>query len=342
MKRRAQLALLIVVVAYFIGVLIAQQPPVVFTITQPTDVYKVTWDHDGKETDHYEVRFKQSDPWLPIGKPAPPHPVYAMPSLALGTYNVDVRACNDTECVSAMQPYSFTVAVPRPYGPLPGTWMSQDVGFVGQLGTASFSNGVYTLEGGGQDIYGEADGFRYVYQPMPDGDVTITAHVAAIKKTGDGWAKAGVMMRASLDPKAPHVLMTLLGNPPAPWDGVYAQLIFRDGKTPLGQALSVAADATKAKPSWVRLKRASNIVTGFYSVDGKTWFDGSRGAVAVPPGMAYIGLALSANTTQALNTATFDSVLVEQAGQKKLEDVPPAAPSDVKPINPTPLPDGRK
>ena len=55
----------------------------------------------------------------------------------------------------------------------------------------------FRIAGAGADIWGTADAFRYVYQPLA-GDGTIVARVASVQST-NAWVKAGVMMsRATL------------------------------------------------------------------------------------------------------------------------------------------------
>ena len=75
-----------------------------------------------------------------------------------------------------------------------------DVGTVGHPGhPGPYTNGSYTLTGSGSDIWGNADAFNYVYQTL-NGDGEIVARVVSLSNT-DPWAKAGVMIRQSLDPE---------------------------------------------------------------------------------------------------------------------------------------------
>ena len=91
--------------------------------------------------------------------------------------------------------------------PLPTPWVTQDIGSVGVTGSASFANNTFTVKGSGVDIWGNADSFRYVYQPL-SGDGEIVARVASLQNTHT-WAKAGVMIRESLNPDARHVFVAL-------------------------------------------------------------------------------------------------------------------------------------
>src|SRR5262249_26803086 len=65
-------------------------------------------------------------------------------------------------------------------GGLPIPWLSDDVGAVGATGSASHSAGTFTVRGSGADIWGTADGFRFVYQPL-GGDGEIVARVTAVQ-----------------------------------------------------------------------------------------------------------------------------------------------------------------
>lgn len=88
--------------------------------------------------------------------------------------------------------------------PAPGIWQSQDVGAVGAVDGASESGNPITVRGSGADIWGNVDGFRFLYRALR-GDGQIEARVAAIGNT-HGWAQAGLMIRESLAPGAMNVL----------------------------------------------------------------------------------------------------------------------------------------
>src|SRR5690348_7507345 len=80
---------------------------------------------------------------------------------------------------------------------LPPNWADQDIGTPSQTGSASFANGVWTVAGGGADIWTAADQFHFAYEPAGDSMVLI-AHVTGVQNS-DPWAKVGVMLRDSVD-----------------------------------------------------------------------------------------------------------------------------------------------
>jgi hypothetical protein len=81
---------------------------------------------------------------------------------------------------------------------LPTAWMRQDIGNVGTAGTAGFLDGTFTLQASGSDIWGDADAFSFVSQPL-SGDCLITARLTSMSPT-DYWAKAGFTVQTSVAP----------------------------------------------------------------------------------------------------------------------------------------------
>jgi hypothetical protein len=49
---------------------------------------------------------------------------------------------------------------------LPSPWLNRDVGSVAAAGSASYTNGILTVNASGADICGTSDEFHYVYQPL--------------------------------------------------------------------------------------------------------------------------------------------------------------------------------
>src|SRR5437763_13676961 len=80
---------------------------------------------------------------------------------------------------------------------LPAPWTNQDVGATGAAGSASFSSNTFTVRGAGSDIWGAADAFQFVFQPISS-DAQIIARVVSVQNTNT-YAKAGIMLRETLD-----------------------------------------------------------------------------------------------------------------------------------------------
>ena len=97
-------------------------------------------------------------------------------------------------------------ACPRLRSPRP--WKHADLGNVSLAGDAlSTGDNAFSLKASGDDIWNGADAFHFVYRDL-SGDGIIIARVLAMSDT-DPWAKAGVMIRASLAAGAAHAFTAL-------------------------------------------------------------------------------------------------------------------------------------
>src|SRR5207248_661150 len=83
----------------------------------------------------------------------------------------------------------------------------QDIGTPAPAGSASYASGQFTVKGSGADIWGGADEFHFVYQPL-SGNGTLIARVASQQNTSS-WAKSGIMIRQSLAADSAHAFIAL-------------------------------------------------------------------------------------------------------------------------------------
>jgi len=183
---------------------------------------------------------------------------------------------------------------PPPSSALPSPWANQDVGAVAAAGSASYSNGTFTVAGSGADIWGTADAFQFVYQALA-GDGQIVARVTNMQNT-NSFAKAGVMVRETPGASASFVMLD--ANPNG-----NIEFMSRAGT---GASVTWLAGATQARPAWLRLARSGSTFTASVSADGTTWR--TVGSTTVTMGSnVFVGLIVCSHTTT-LNTSTFDNV----------------------------------
>jgi len=150
----------------------------------------------------------------------------------------------------------------------------------------------------GSDIWGNSDQFRLVYKQL-SGDGSIVARVDNIAPS-DVWAKAGVMIRESLEVGSTHAMVVV-----TPSNGVSFQ------RRPQADAASASTDAAGlAAPYWVKLTRTGNTFTAQRSEDGNAWVDLAP-AAPVQIAMAadvYIGLAVTSHNANVATLAEFSNV----------------------------------
>ena len=85
-------------------------------------------------------------------------------------------------------------------------WKSADIGDT-KKGSTKEEGGKIIIEANGADIWGSADGCRYVYQEV-SGDFEISARVVSLERANE-WSKAGLMARQSLDANSPHTFLNV-------------------------------------------------------------------------------------------------------------------------------------
>jgi regulation of enolase protein 1 (concanavalin A-like superfamily) len=181
---------------------------------------------------------------------------------------------------------------------LPPPWTDVDVGAVTIAGSAGDLSGTFTATASGNDIWGTADAFHFVYQQMT-GDGTVQARVDTIQNV-NAWSKAGVMIRETLAANSKHANMLVSA----------AKGVALQWRAATGGSSSSVAGSLSAPPRWVRLVRAGNTFTGYESTDGTTWTQVSSQTISMAS-TVYVGLSVTSHTTSATTTATIDSVTVQ-------------------------------
>lgn len=180
---------------------------------------------------------------------------------------------------------------------LPSPWLNRDIGGPTPAGSAAVASGTFTIAAGGTDIWDLSDQFQFVYQPI-QGDTEIVARVTGLERTHD-WAKAGVMIRETLNPDSRHLSMFATGA--SGWS-------YQD-RTITGGTTFHTPGPSGAPNGWVRLVRQGNTFTAYHSTDGNTWSTVGTDTVSLAS-TVYVGLAVTSHDPGALTSATFTNVTV--------------------------------
>jgi regulation of enolase protein 1 (concanavalin A-like superfamily) len=178
---------------------------------------------------------------------------------------------------------------------LPAWQTGADVGAPAIAGSASFSDGRYTVRGSGADIGGSSDQFHYVYQAV-NGDVDIIARVVSLQATGQ-WPKAGVMIRETLAANSRHALAFS-----SPTRGYAFQW-----RTTTGGGSTRTSGGAGTAPGWVRLIRKGNVFSAYRSTNGTSWAGMGTATFAMNE-TVYVGIAVTSNTVAAATTAVVDNL----------------------------------
>lgn len=173
----------------------------------------------------------------------------------------------------------------------------RDIGGVRHGGSYEIDGDRITIEAGGDDIWNRDDEFHFASQVL-EGDGEIVARVTGVEETHN-WAKAGVMIRETLDDDSAHAFMALTAD-----RGSAFQRRVDDGHRSRHTSGGHASDGL-----WVKLVREGDLFTGYQSTDGVAWHEVGRQHIDMADSV-HIGLAATAHNDRTLATATFDNVSV--------------------------------
>ena len=181
-------------------------------------------------------------------------------------------------------------------------WISLDIN--AQEGSTEYdeASGLWTIEASGADIWGNADGFRFVYQEV-SGDFEISAQILTLENT-DPWAKGGVMARTSATSPAAYAFsFVTFGN------GTSFQWRLTDGDRAWPDGSGTAGTA----PYYIKLVREGDLFRGLRSQDGADWEENMTVGQAseievVMDDPITAGIALTSHSAGALCTAEFDNL----------------------------------
>jgi len=137
-------------------------------------------------------------------------------------------------------------------------WASQDIGWTFAPGSDSSFFGLRRTSCTGTNITGLLDSFHFTHQPIR-GDREIVTRIIRIPRGPS--AKAGLMLRESLQPNAPNVFL-----------GVSA-----GGGGMLQYRQQAGGDSVEFQrpdlfvPQWLKLRRQGNRISAFKSGNGRRW-----------------------------------------------------------------------
>ena len=166
--------------------------------------------------------------------------------------------------------------------------------------------GTYTMTAAGTDIWGVADEFHYAFKTL-NGVGTIEAQVLSVDDT-DPWAKAGVMIRESLEPGSKFAAVYI-----TPGNGCRFQgRTDTDADATSDTSVATAEQIAITAPYRIKLERdfAGNF-RSYYSSDGNTWqsMSWNPNNIAMNSNV-YIGLVVTSHNVAATCEAGFSNVKI--------------------------------
>jgi len=185
------------------------------------------------------------------------------------------------------------------------TWTGADIGSPTVTGSHSGSGTSFTVHGGGSDIWGGSDQFRFHSQSF-SGDARLTARITSQDRT-DPWAKAGVMVRASTDANAANAFIAA-----TPLNGITFQTRTTSGGVTAG---NTSGTANFTAPYWLRLTRSGSTFTCHRSTDGISWQQlGPPETIADAPATMHAGFMIASINNNGNSVINLDNLSLLESG----------------------------
>jgi regulation of enolase protein 1 (concanavalin A-like superfamily) len=194
---------------------------------------------------------------------------------------------------------------------VPPGWMGCSIDESFRSGSVAVdpATGEITVSGSGSDIWDAGDQFYFVSQPV-EGDVQITVTAITGPTATSEWAKAGLMIRESLDGSARDAYLML-----TPSHGLafqYRASAHGDADWPGASAIEAADLKT---PITLRLTRKGNTITPEYSTDQGKSFQPAGEPLTFDqdlPRTLSVGLAITSVDITQISRATFKDLEVKK------------------------------
>ncbi|MBD3267359.1 hypothetical protein GF373_11885 [bacterium] len=194
-------------------------------------------------------------------------------------------------------------------------------------GSVSFEDGVYTIEGNGDDIWEEEDEGFFLYSEK-SGSWTLTAKAVWDIPSSNEWGKMGLMIRDEGESitSANYFLRERSGTDDSPVDNVSAQWRLQDGaESSSSNAFEDESGETIGDPNfegiWMRISRnaISNTCFASWSMDGQNWTPAHSLEIDLGETAAYGLVITNHDNNEELASAMFSDVSLEEGAPMSAE-----------------------
>lgn len=194
----------------------------------------------------------------------------------------------------------------------PKKFKYSDIGNPAVAGSSSTQDKGIAIKAGGADVWGVKDEFGFSWFEQT-GDFDFAARIESLSAP-HLYTKAGLMAREELTDNSRHIFFQVFPNNNArnKNNGGY-EFQYRQAKG--GEMKAVYPFKFDGAPlfpvnypnTWIRLKRAGNDFTGYYSTDGKAWKTYTTYTMDLSE-KVYLGLAVTSHNANESATAVFRNI----------------------------------
>ena len=189
-------------------------------------------------------------------------------------------------------------------------YISEDIGTA--LNGSHYTCDTNTIEivGGGNDVWGNADAFRFVYKSVT-GDFDASVHVTDLRGS-DAITKAVLDVRDTTAGGSPALHISVNPPPPGRNLGEAGQRATVDGGTALWPG-SASYTPVGIPNGYMRMTRAGDVFKAFRSTNGTDWVEYAQ-VTQVSPASLLVGIGVTAHNASLMATGTFSNFKILAGG----------------------------
>ena len=189
--------------------------------------------------------------------------------------------------------------------PLLSYYFNVDLGDIGVAGSTCRNGNVYTINGSGTDIGGNADQFQFVYTTDDTGPYDVTGRVTS-QTAANASSKVGIMARDSMTNTSRFAYVAVMGN----------KIIFEYRSQPSGPTTTIVAPGTFTLPYYLKISKSGTTYSAFLSADGVGWTSIGSHDLNFGNDMTNVpkyGMAVTSADNTKLSTGKIDNFVLADA-----------------------------
>jgi hypothetical protein len=221
---------------------------------------------------------------------------------------LSISVCVSAPALGCVYPDSFNAGAFNT-----SIWTAADIGNAATPGGSQAETTSLSITASGNDIYGTADGCRFIYQTdNADFDVSLRVNTVPVNNV---WSQAGLMVRNSVAANSVEFSMIASNT-----NNYQAKDRLTTGAATNTSGAGVGA-YTNGTDGYVRLSKAGTTLTGYYSADGITWTQVWQRAVTFNA-IFLVGIAVTSHQLNTPGTAIAGNFNVAAGACASLTDSP--------------------
>jgi hypothetical protein len=279
---------------------------VVFSGSTGATAEQITWDVVSGAT-QYLVQYRPNNSISWISRTTNTNSIALSPLSCGVMYQYTVQpVCGANQVASSQGSFIAPACSGGPTcDPLLSLYFNVDLGDIGVAGSTCRNGNVYTINGSGTDIGGNADQFQFIYTTDDTGPYDVTGRVTS-QTVANASSKVGIMARDSVTNTSRFAYVAVMGN----------KIIFEYRSQPSGPTTTIVAPGTFTLPYYLKISKSGTTYSAFLSADGVGWTSIGSHDLNFGTDMTNVpkyGMAVTSADNTKLSTGKIDNFVLADA-----------------------------